>query len=62
MKGTACSECNGEGYEHQECETCGRDGWVEDPDDGGTMSCPECGGDSAEPCCAEGCEDGYIYN
>lgn len=45
-----CKVCNGTGFTHEECEKCGRDGWVEDLDDGGTMTCPTCDGESAEIC------------
>lgn len=27
------------------CKECEGDGWVEDPSDGGTMTCPRCDGD-----------------
>ncbi len=54
-----CKRCNASGYRHDECNTCGRDGYVDDPSDGGYMSCPECYGDSAEEC--QECENGYVY-
>ena len=28
-----------------DCETCDGNGWVDDPSDGGTMTCPDCEGD-----------------
>lgn len=30
------------------CDTCKGNGWVYDPSDGGTMTCPECDGDVPE--------------
>jgi hypothetical protein len=45
-----CKPCRGTGYKHEGCERCERDGWVEDLEDGGTMTCPECNGESAELC------------
>ena len=49
-----------DGYMEPECNTCGINrGWVNDEEDGGTMSCPECDGDSGLTC--ELCDDGWIY-
>lgn len=31
-----------------DCETCGGNGWVDDPSDGGTMTCPDCEGSGKE--------------
>lgn len=45
-----CNKCDGTGRAHEECETCESNGWVDDPDDGGTMTCPDCQGESAELC------------
>jgi hypothetical protein len=57
-----CTECGGTGYvEPLECNTCGRDGWVYDPSDGGTMTCPDCDGDCGEHCPAEDCDGGNVY-
>lgn len=42
-----CIFCEDTGMEYPDCETCGGWGWIEDPEDGGTMTCPECAG---EPC------------
>lgn len=42
-----CTQCEGTMMEYPDCDTCGGQGWVDDPDDGGTMTCPEC---DAEPC------------
>jgi DnaJ-class molecular chaperone len=55
-----CETCKGTGRAKEEwqtdegCETCESYGWVPDPSDGGTMTCPDCDGDSAENC--EECE------
>jgi hypothetical protein len=32
----------------EQCETCEGKGWVDDPSDGGTMTCPECGNEYGE--------------
>ena len=45
-----CDKCEGTGYADEYCETCERKGWVEDPLDGGTMTCPECDGESETLC------------
>lgn len=45
-----CKACNGTGYKHEGCDLCERNGWVDDPSDDGTMTCPECEGESAELC------------
>ena len=62
-----CKECNGSGrvnkawQDSEGCETCTNNGWVYDPSDGGTMTCPDCDGESAEVC--EPCDGtGWIYN
>ncbi len=34
-----------EPYVVEECEECDGKGWVYDPSDGGTMTCPVCDGD-----------------
>lgn len=53
-----CEACDGTGYAHDECPTCERNGWVDDPK-GGTMTCPDCGGDAAAYCGV--CEgEGYV--
>lgn len=39
-----CPECLGTGKATPECPECDGRGWVEDPLDGGTMTCPECFG------------------
>ncbi len=59
-KSAVCPCCDGSGYENSECETCGRDGYVDDPSDGGTMTCPDCQG-SSDYGCENGCEEGYFY-
>jgi hypothetical protein len=45
-----CTECDGTGMLMPNCPKCAGDGWVDDPSDGGTMVCPECGGDKCETC------------
>ena len=37
-----CTACNGTKQAVPDCEECEGNGWVPDPDDGGTMTCPEC--------------------
>jgi DnaJ-class molecular chaperone len=44
-----CPECQGTGRQ-DECAECNSYGWVDDPEDGGTMTCPGCNGDSCEDC------------
>lgn len=44
-----CPDCQGTG-KFFECEACHGNGWVEDPSDGGTMTCPECLDDPCETC------------
>ena len=31
--------------DREECETCNGNGWVDDPSDGGTMTCEDCDGE-----------------
>jgi|AntDeeMetagen681_2_1112603.scaffolds.fasta_scaffold08533_4 DnaJ-class molecular chaperone len=45
-----CAVCDGTGYLSDECGTCGRAGWIEDDQDGGTMTCPDCDGDADQTC------------
>ena len=45
-----CEHCLGTGMADPECETCEAKGWVDDPDDGGTMVCPDCLGEECEEC------------
>lgn len=49
-----CTECGGTGMAVPDCETCAGNGWVDDPDDGGTMTCPDCLGDKCEACGGSG--------
>lgn len=49
-----CANCNGTGQAIPECEACNGNGWVEDPSDGGTMTCPECNDDKCDFCGGEG--------
>ena len=37
-----CGECRGTGMAYPDCKLCEGNGWVDDPKDGGTMTCPEC--------------------
>ena len=58
---TMCKECEGTGSAMPEgCQYCEDSGWVDDPEDGGTMTCPECDGLAAEDC-LNNCEGGYFY-
>lgn len=45
-----CEHCQDTQLEHPNCETCKGFGWIEDPSDGGTMSCPECDGEPCQTC------------
>lgn len=49
-----CEACDGTGMAVPDCETCGGYGWVDDERDGGTMSCPDCGGDKCDACSGSG--------
>lgn len=48
-KDLKCEVCNGTRMAVPDCEKCEGNGWVYDPT-GGTMCCPECGGDECEAC------------
>lgn len=50
----ACTECQGTGVAVPDCETCDGNGWVDDEEDGGTMTCPDCLGDRCEACNGSG--------
>ena len=45
-----CKHCNGTGMEDPECEMCEGKGWIEDEENGGTMTCPECDGEECSEC------------
>lgn len=45
-----CAECDGTGKALPDCETCGGDGWIEDEEDGGTMTCPDCQDEACDIC------------
>jgi len=61
MTGKQCEECEGTGSQMPEgCETCEGSGWVDDPSDGGTKTCPDCYGLAGEPC--EYCDAGLVYD
>lgn len=45
-----CEVCDGTGQAVPDCETCSGNGWVDDPEDGGTMTCPDCLDDKCESC------------
>lgn len=49
-----CKHCNGTGKEFPDCPECEGRGWVDDPDDGGTMTCPECDDEPCSECDGEG--------
>lgn len=49
-----CPHCSGKKMELPDCEECEGRGWVEDEELGGTMSCPECGGETCSTCGGEG--------
>lgn len=50
MEDVKCKMCDGTGMADPDCPECEGCGWVEDPENGGTMSCPECGGDECAYC------------
>jgi hypothetical protein len=45
-----CEHCQDTKLAHPDCETCEGNGWVDDPKDGGTMTCPECDGERCPHC------------
>lgn len=45
-----CPTCRGTGQAEPDCEECGGNGWVEDEEDGGTMTCPGCRDAQCEEC------------
>jgi DnaJ-class molecular chaperone len=45
-----CTNCMGTGQVAHDCEACEGKGWVDDPEDGGTMECPECGNEQCKEC------------
>lgn len=45
-----CPDCEGTGNSVPHCKTCEDRRWVYDEEDGGTMCCPDCGGDACETC------------
>lgn len=48
-----CEDCRGTGMMFPDCEKCEGHGWVRDPSDGGTMSCPDCDGEYCNECTDE---------
>ena len=58
-----CRECEGTGrLNGTSCDTCDNNGFVDDPSDGGYMNCPDCQGESGEPCSNDDCDGGWIYD
>lgn len=49
-----CPHCQGKKMEFPDCASCEGAGWVEDEDDGGTMTCPECNSEPCSECDGEG--------
>jgi len=45
-----CEHCSGSGKEYPDCEKCEGNGWVPDPSDGGTMTCPDCDDEKCGEC------------
>lgn len=45
-----CSACHGTGMMFPDCDECNGYGWVPDPRDGGTKTCPKCDGAECEQC------------
>ena len=58
LRGYECPYCKDTHMKYPDCETCDGNGWVDDPDDGGTMCCPECDGEECYYCQEE---DADIY-
>lgn len=51
---TECRDCSGTGMANPNCWRCDARGWVKDPDDGGTMNCPECDNEKCSTCGGDG--------
>ncbi|MBI1202628.1 MAG: hypothetical protein GC182_08975 [Rhodopseudomonas sp.] len=49
-----CEECDGTGMDFADCPECQGNGWVDDEEDGGTMTCPTCDGCKCETCKGSG--------
>lgn len=49
-----CEACDGSGQAEPNCEGCCGTGWVDDPEDGGTMTCPDCLDEKCERCQGSG--------
>jgi DnaJ-class molecular chaperone len=47
---TQCRDCEGTGKLDANCPECDGNGWVDDPSDGGTMTCPSCENDDCPSC------------
>ena len=45
-----CPHCEGTGREYPNCEICEGAGWIDDPSDGWTMTCPECEAENCHIC------------
>jgi len=45
-----CTNCEGTGQAHLDCEEWGGKGWVHDEERGGTMECPECENEQCQQC------------
>jgi hypothetical protein len=48
--GDLCPHCEGTGREVPDCPECEGKGWVDDPEDGGTMKCPDCENEECAQC------------
>jgi DnaJ-class molecular chaperone len=49
-----CEACDGTGMAVPDCEECSGNGWVDDEEDGGTMTCPSCNGNKCDTCGGSG--------
>lgn len=49
-----CESCDGTGRAAPDCHTCAGAGWVDDPEDGGTMTCPQCDDEMCDVCGGSG--------
>ena len=45
-----CPHCKNTGMKTPDCGMCDAAGWIDDPDDGGTMMCPYCDGEVCHLC------------
>lgn len=49
-----CEHCEGTGKLMPDCTECSGHGWIDDPSDGGTMTCPLCDDEECPDCEGKG--------